>query len=319
VSVSIPFRTIFHADWSTAARKRWVARAERTEMGWQIELPRLAGDTRALVDELFTAIGPVIAGFDFPIGLPAAYGGLTGLADFPTALDVLGKGEWAEFFKIAETPQQISRTRPFYPRSSMAGTKQTQLLCGLGINSVDALRRQCELATLTRRAACPLFWTLGANQVGRAAISGWQEVVGPARRRGARLWPFDGTLAELALAGSPVLAETYPAEAYAHVGVTLRPKMSKRRQSDRRAAMIELAEWAHQRDITFSKELTTQISAGFSTRGDDEDIFDAFVGGLGMIEVIDGRRIERPAVRGNADAWEGWIFGQTGDLGGGAG
>jgi hypothetical protein len=46
------------------------------------------------------------------------------------------------------------------------------------------LRRQCERATPTRRAACPLFWTLGSNQVGKAAISGWQEVIAPAQRHG---------------------------------------------------------------------------------------------------------------------------------------
>jgi hypothetical protein len=50
--------------------------------------------------------------------------------------------------------------------------------------------------------------TLGGNQGGKAAISGWEEVIAPARRRGARVWPFDGRLAELAMVGVPVLAET---------------------------------------------------------------------------------------------------------------
>jgi hypothetical protein len=201
------FRSLFHADWSTAAKKRWVANATRTDAGWQVTPPRPVGDTRAFVDELFTAVGPVLAGFDFPIGVPAAYGQLTGLADFPAALEVFGHEEWAEFFVVAETPQQVSRTRPFYPLASIRGSKQPHLPRGLGIASIDALRRQCEHAT-PARAACPLFWTLGGNQVGKAAISGWQEVIVPGRRHGARLWPFDSTLSELALAGIPVLAET---------------------------------------------------------------------------------------------------------------
>jgi hypothetical protein len=36
----------------------------------------------------------------------------------------------------------------------------------------------CERQTGSRRAACSLFWTLD----GKAAISGWRSVLGPARR-----------------------------------------------------------------------------------------------------------------------------------------
>ena len=210
----IAFRTLFHADWSTVAKKRWVANATRGDIGWRVTLPCLAADTRSFVDELFTTPGPVLAGFDFPIGIPKAYGLLTGLVDFPAALDAFGQGEWSEFFTVAETPQQVSRTRPFYPRTSTAASKQAHLMDGLGIIGIDALLRQCDRATPIRRRACPLFWTLGGNQVGKAAISGWREVIAPARRRGARLWPFDGDLATLATIDIPVLAETYPAEAY---------------------------------------------------------------------------------------------------------
>lgn len=267
LSVSIPFRTVFHADWSTTANKRWVASAARTDAGWHVALPRPVLNTPAFVDELFTVSRPVLAGFDFPIGVPTAYGRLTGLANFLTALEVFGQGEWAELFVVAETPEQISCTRPFYPRRSVAAARQVHLLHGLGIDNIDLLRRQCERATPTRRAACPLFWTLGGNQVGKATISGWQEVIAPARRRGARLWPFDGTLADVAMGGDLVLAETYPAEAYAHVGVAFGAGMSKRRQDDRRTAMVGLVNWARQRGVTFSEELTTQVEDGFGARG----------------------------------------------------
>jgi hypothetical protein len=43
---------------------------------------------------LFTAMGPVLAGFDFPIDVPATYGRSTGLADLSTALAVFAQGEW---------------------------------------------------------------------------------------------------------------------------------------------------------------------------------------------------------------------------------
>ena len=179
-------------------------------------LPRLVGDTRQFVDQLFSTIGPLLAGFDFPIGVPVSYGQLIGVADFPSALDVFGQGEWVEFHRVAETPQQVSRIRPFYPRASTGGSRQVHLRDGLGIE-FEALRRRCERAASNRRAASPLFWTLGGNQVGKAALSGWQEVIAPARRRGARLWPFEGSLKELAMARVPVVAETYPAEAFHHI------------------------------------------------------------------------------------------------------
>jgi hypothetical protein len=310
MSNSIPFHCLFHADWSTAAKKRWVACASRTGTGWHVASPRLVHDTQGFVNELFASSGPVLAGFDFPIGVPASYGQLTGLTDFPTALEAFGRDKWAKFFVVADTRDQVSLTRPFYPRVSTAASKQKHLLNGLCVESIDELRRHCDHATATRRAACPLFWTLGGNQVGKAAISGWREAIMPARRRGARLWPFDGSLAELAKAGAPVLAETYPAEAYGHVGVRFQAGMSKRRQDDRRAATAGLLDWARQRGIIFSNELIRLFEDGFGARSDGEDAFDALIGALGMIEVVDGRRLESPGDRNDDDRWEGWILGQ---------
>jgi hypothetical protein len=46
------------------AKRRWVTSAARTDVGWQVKLPRQVGDTRAFVDELFTAVESVVAGFD---------------------------------------------------------------------------------------------------------------------------------------------------------------------------------------------------------------------------------------------------------------
>ncbi len=303
------FRTVLHADWSIAADKRWLAEATHSEAGWSVAAPTPFGDCAAFVDRLFAGGGTVLAGFDFPIGLPVAFGRMTGLADFPAALDAFGQGDWTEFFSVAERPEQISVRRPFYPRVSSAETRQRHLLEALGVEDMDALRRRCERATPTRAAACSLFWTLGANQVGKAAIAGWREVLLPARRRGARFWPFDGGLERLARAGAPVLAETYPGEAYGHVGVAFGPGMSKRRQDDRRAAMRGLPAWADRHGVRFEAGLSARIADGFGPSDRSEDPFDALIGLLGMLEVVDGRRAAFPATE-VPDRWEGWIMGQ---------
>ncbi len=302
------FDTVLHADWSVAASKRWVAEATRSDRGWIVAAPRLVGDCAAFVEQLFARKRGTLAGFDFPIGVPAAYGRMTGLDDYPALLDALDRGDRPDFFSVAERPDQVSVSRPFYPRVSSAAASHRNLLDALGLPAIDALRRRCERATPTRRAACPLFWTLGANQVGKAAITGWREVLLPARRRGARLWPFDGGLPELAQAGLPVLAETYPGEAYNHVGVAFGPGMSKRRQDDRRVAMRGLPAWAEQHHTRFDTVLAARIADGFGTPGGGEDPFDALVGLLGMLEVVDGRRTAGPAAA--QDRWEGWIIGQ---------
>jgi hypothetical protein len=91
--------------------------------------------------------------------------------------------------------------------------------------------------------------------------------------------------------------------------VALGARKSKRRQEDRRAATTGLTDWARQRGVTFSPELIGQVKDGFGARGDGEDAFDTLIGVVGMIEVTDGRRPERPANRG-IEAWEGWILGE---------
>ena len=61
---------------------------------------------------------------------------------------------------------------------------QKHLLNGLGFNNhkIDVLLRKCEIGRIGRRAACSLFWTLGGNQVGKGAIAGWRDLLGPALR-----------------------------------------------------------------------------------------------------------------------------------------
>lgn len=303
------FQRIVHADWSRDARKRWAAEATRREDGWFIGAPKKVGDLAEFRRNLFAGAGLVLAGFDFPIGVPAVYGALTGERDFDHLLDQLGQGRWARFFEVCDSTDEIGIDRPFYPRGSSNVVRQSHLLEKLGVASIDSLRRASERATGARRAACALFWTLGGNQVGKAAISGWQDVIRPARKEGAALWPFDGDLGSLAAANNVVLAETYPAEAYGHVGVIFERGGSKQRQADRHAASSNLIKRCSDHRIDLSAELVAIIADGFGPRKSGEDPFDAVMGLLGMIEVVDGRRREAPAEIPDRN-WEGWILGR---------
>lgn len=303
------FQRIVHADWSRDARKRWLAEATRRDGRWFADAPRKVGDLVEFRRGLFAGGGPVLAGFDFPIGVPAVYGTLSGERDFGSLLAQLGDGRWSRFFDVCERPDEISIDRPFYPRVSSNVVRQSHLLERLGLASIDSLRRASERATDVRRAGCALFWTLGGNQVGKAAISGWQDIVRPARKEGAAIWPFDGNLRALASASNVVLAETYPAEAYGHVGVLFDRGGSKQRQADRREASRNLIGRCEEHGVELSADLRATILDGFGPRKSGEDPFDAVMGLLGMIEVVGGRRKEAPAEIPDRH-WEGWILGR---------
>ena len=304
------FARLIHADWSTTAAKRWAVRASRDPIGWLVEAPRLVGPLDRFVHDLLEGPQSTLAGFDFPIGLPEAFGRKTEFRSFSEAIEQLGSGAWSRFYEVAETADDISRTRPFYPRVSSSTARQTHLLTALDAADINVLRRQCERATSDRRAACALFWTLGGNQVGKAAISGWREVVQPARRAGALLWPFEGELSSLAADGKLVVCETYPTEAYGHVGVRFRPGGSKQRQDDRREATSRLASRCEVHGVRLTADMADAIANGFGPRKDGEDPFDAAMGLFGMIEVVEGRRAAIPA-RTDSPGWEGWILGQA--------
>ena len=230
------FDSLVHADWSANDRKKWMASAERFSRGWHVNAPRLVPPRPEFLEQYLLCGRRVLAGFDFPIGVPAGFGSRTGFGSFLGALAAFGKGEWADFFKIADIPEEISLKRPFYPRGAKGGHRQAHLLKALGVKSMDDLRRECDLGTEHRPAACSIFWTLGGNQVGRAAIDGWQSVVLPSLDRGARVWPFNGRLHELQREPGCVLCETYPREAYGHVDVRFERRESKRVQEHRRNA-----------------------------------------------------------------------------------
>jgi hypothetical protein len=312
---------ICHADWSANPAKRWMALAFTTGEGkYTAHHPILVGDPATLLYRLREVAGPgatILVGFDFPIGLPSIYARKVGVEDFLDLLPNLGWGRWKDFFSVAETAEQIGLYRPFYPRSP-GGRKHCDLIQALGVTRMAELRRRCDLAHAGRRAASPLFWTLGAQQVGKAAIHGWKEVLVPAigmRDLDVWIWPFSGQLMNLLRPGRIIIAETYPAEVYTHLAIsfsTRRPgkKFGKRVQVDRAANGERLIDWAEQAGISLADELRLGVESGFGPAAGREDLFDACIGLFGMLNVVLGKRPagepEDPEVR----KVEGWILGQ---------
>jgi hypothetical protein len=135
-------------------------------------------------------------------------------------------------------------------------------------------------------------------------------VVNPAQIGGAAIWPFDGSLEDLFAQTGLVISETYPAEAYGHVGVRFAQTESKTNQSHRRTKAAAIHAWADRHAVELADPVASLINDGFGETKRGEDQFDALMGLLGMIEVADRRR---PAsAPGQAtDPWEGWILGQS--------
>lgn len=284
-----------------------MAVAVRAGDRWQIMALKHVPPSGNFLSDCLLDGASVLAGFDFPIGVPVNFGRQTPFNDFLEALEQFGNNEWSEFFNVAERPDEISLHRPFYPAKQKQGSRRADLRRALGAATDDQLRRTCECKTQARGAACPLFWTLGGNQVGKGAICGWQEVIRPALNRGARLWPFQGNLSELSQSAKCVLCETYPGEAYSHLEIAGR---GKRKQDVRKAAAAKLKGWASKHEIELSDQVQTQLSDGFGPAKSGEDPFDAFVGLASMIEVVDSRRAEGSPSDQDQMKWEGWILGQ---------
>ncbi|MGZ4379802.1 MAG: hypothetical protein ACXVZ3_00055 [Gaiellaceae bacterium] len=222
---------------------------------------------------------------------------------------------WQDFYRVAEHRDEICVHRPFYPLRP-GGTLRKHLLEGLGASAVDELLRVSDRGTASRKPACCLFWTLGGNQVGKAALAGWHDLVAPALRDpylDVAQWPFDGKLGDLLGNGREIiLAETYPAEFYGHLGITL--KGSKRDQAVRAAQAGAFGAWLSEPDIggrvRYTDEAQEDISAGFGSDRQGEDRFDAFVGALGMLNVVLGRRATGWPADPQLRAIEGWMLGR---------
>jgi len=302
---------IAHCDWSIRANKRWMAVAVREGRQWKLGAPELVGDCNTLLARLNSRAredGALVVGFDFPIGLPASYGRLTGFRSFREAISTFGHDGWEDWYRVASHAEEISLRRPFYPMRP-GGTFRSHLLDGLGIGNPLDLMRLCERPADGGHAACMLFWTLGGNQVGKAAISGWQEIIVP-NISDVGLWPFDGTLPELVTDCPVVIVETYPGDVYGQLGIPRHPVWSKQKQDGRRFAGETLLACMTDPGLSPESDLVELVRTGFSSRKSGEDPFDATVGLMGMLAVVRGHRSEGVPSLPGVETWEGWILGK---------
>jgi hypothetical protein len=300
-----------HADWSVDPRKRWVTVATRTTTGWRLAAPRPVGDVATLLSRLVHEAegGAVALGADLPIGLPRAYAATRPEADFRAFLRCVSG--LPDFFTVCATLDDIRPDRPFYPARGIAGMTRLSHALALGLEGASGLSRACDRATAERPAGAPLFWTLGANQSGKAAIAAWQHLILPALRNRAelRLWPFDGAFRSLLSAGSVALAETYPAEALRHLGIRLRG--SKRRHADRYATAGALITAMDQQAATPDDAMRRAVLDGFGADTNGEDRFDSVLGVLCVLNVLAGNRPDTAPPDPWIERWEGWVLGQT--------
>jgi hypothetical protein len=156
-----PLAHVAHADWGSNPKKRQVAVAELTEAGIfkvvtlapALSIASMNGDLRRGLHVPNSVSGDLVAGFDFPIGLPRAYAERAGIASFPDFLLQIGHGPWARFAEVAATSDEVSIHRPFYP-ARPGGTLQSHLYDGLGLSRQE-IRRRCD-----GNDAETIFWTL---------------------------------------------------------------------------------------------------------------------------------------------------------------
>ena len=314
---------VAHADWSANPPGRQIAIARRVGARYTASAVRPVGTLSDLFPALLAEAGlngTALLGVDFPIGLPQAYAAKAGISDFRAGLRKFGRGRWRSFYDPAATITEIALTRPFYPaRPGPKGSiRRDDLPTALGLASYEFLHRLCDRGHPDRSAAAVLFWTLGGNQVGKAAISGWRDVIAPALRgeRGwrapVRLWPFDGPLERLVEQPGIVVAETYPGEIYSHFCMEIvARKRSKRRHGDRRSDAPVLIGAAKHLDIDLADCLCAMIEDGFGDDNGGDDRFDAAVGLFGMINVLRGYRAPGDPHDHARRTIEGWILGQT--------
>ncbi len=298
--------------------KRWMTLARPEGTSWMLSAPEKVGPLDTWMSRLRNIArksgaqgdARIALGVDFPLGLPRAYAEAhADSADFPAFLRALVARPG--FFKVCATLEEISADRPFYPARGIAGMTRASHAAALQLGGPTGLSRICDRATLSRPAGAPLFWTLGANQTGKAAITAWRDWLLPALAAPdpPRLWPFEGDLHDLLALGGIVVAETYPAEAMRQLG--LRMGGSKRRQSDRANLADPLLRVMASLDALPTSDMQTQLAQGFGADATGEDRFDSVLGVLCLLAVLSGRQPDfipdDPWVRN----WEGWVLGQT--------
>jgi hypothetical protein len=303
---------ICHADWSQNEKKRWFAEAILEIDGrYTVGSAKLVGNIvkfRAYILQQAGIARAAFLGCDFPIGIPLHYAQQAGITKLKDWLLKLGDGCWREFYEVCEQPGEITVHRPFYPGVTRKGVKQASLTVKLNANGINELKRVCELGGNGHRRAACLFWTVEPNQVGRAALAGWKEVIIPLLNDSSghtTLWPFDGKLDDLIMPGKIVMAESYPAEYYAWFK---QDGVVKSDRASRTAFGRSLLQWAEDRreKVILTNTLEQQIQSGF----ENDDAFDAVVGLFAMLKIVFAERDYRQPADTDRIAVEGWMLGR---------
>ena len=304
-----PPARLIHADWSLRAGKRRAARAVRAGSAWHLEPTTPVPDPAALLAD---HEGGLVLGLDVPLGAPAAWAAGAGVEGFASLLaDELGQGRWADFWRVCEDASQIRPERPFYPHRP-GGTRRAHLVEGLELSGPEALLRACDRPSASGARPCALFWTMGARQVGKAAITAWRDLLQPALAHDQvplSLWPFHGTLEELMGPGRIVACEVYPAEIYGWLGLDWSQggKRSRRARAAQADAILGALERA---GAKLAPTLCAEIEDGFGEQADGEDRFDAVVGLTGMLQIVAGQRAVHEPTEEVIRSVEGWILGR---------
>lgn len=291
--------------------KRWLALARPRPRGWLLTVEPV-GDVAALLPRLLQAArgAPVALGVDFPIGLPAAFARrhCSAFSGFPAFLKALS--QQSTILQVARSLDEVGPLRPFYPHRGTRGMTRLSHAHALGLEDATSLSRLCDRATAHRPAGAPMFWTLGANQSGKAAIAAWRDLLLPAlgRMPPPSLWPFEGAFRSLLRPGQVTVAETYPAEALRQLG--LRPIGSKRRRADRLALVPGLRHAMTGLRACPDPALDALLLDGFGADAAGEDRLDCLLGVLCVLLVIEGRRPDAAPDDATILEWEGWVLGQ---------
>ena len=299
-----------------------MTRAAWRHHAWSVSAPEPVGDPRTLLARLRkqAGAGAIAFGIDCPLGVPRAYAARHVASSIGFRAFLASLVHRPDLFTVCETLDLVSGARPFYPMRGRRGMSRAAHARALDLPDAASLSRLCDRRTATRAAGAPVFWTLGANQSGKAAIAAWRDLVLPdllASPGVLHLWPFDGDVADWASRprppGSVLLAETYPAEALDQLGLHLRDaggRGSKRRQSDRAALAAPLGRSLASLPATPSRALQAALMDGFGPDAAGEDRFDSVLGLTCLLRVLMRQRADHvpddPWIRN----WEGWVLGQ---------
>ena len=310
---------IVHIDWSKAAPKRWMCRILPHDATPRIEAPRRLDAWCPALGDLARCIAPeadgALIGLDTPLGVPWAWAERADVTEFSQLIRQAHEGRWPQLFEVARAAHEIGLDRPFYPHRA-GGTRLHHLVEGLGLPSPDALLRVCDAPIERGPRPCPIFWTMGANQVGKGAIVAWRDVLGPALTDpsvDAAIWPFDGPLDALIRSRRVVFCETYPGMVAVQLGLTTGRVRRSKRSSEARAAVSErLMDHIARLELGVDASLRAQIEDGFSQLGaHGEDAYDALIGALGMAYALRSLpRAEDTTMSARARRVEGWMLGK---------